>query len=464
MEKQRPATHKKGPGLSSLFWGYLLSTLSLLALLFLVWFFMFHFLLNDQVLLPANTAALHLTETADALQAEPEFSSEKVPFYYRWAVIDRTNTVLDHNMRPRQLSYALRALQGDSVFLGFPYQQFHYFVPLQNDTLCILQYDYSVYYTNPALQQRLPEFQTCYLILLVLLSLGICFVQTRLFTRMLRRDAAAINLACDAVRRRCLDEPLPRNVRVKELQTALNTIDTLRSELAQSLKEQWAAEQQKNEALAALTHDLKTPLTVISGNAELLCEDNLSDAQHQNAEAILRSTRHAEHYVQRLRAITAGKAVATARQSVSPAAFAAECAALGQDLCAPVSVCFSLCLSPDPLPEQPILLEQESLLRAVENLLSNAVRYTPTGGRICLSVLLDAEFFTLCVQDSGPGFSAEALAKAGRTFYTEHQNRPQDGHLGMGLYLASETAKQHGGTLVLCNTAEGAQACLRLPV
>ena len=50
----------------------------------------------------------------------------------------------------------------------------------------------------------------------------------------------------------------------------------LRASLAQSLKDQWAMEQQRRLELAALTHDLKTPLTVISGNAELLEEDALN--------------------------------------------------------------------------------------------------------------------------------------------------------------------------------------------
>ena len=62
-----------------------------------------------------------------------------------------------------------------------------------------------------------------------------------------------------------------------------------RQELARSLKAQWEMEQQRTDQIAALAHDLKTPLTVIGGNAELLAEEPLTAPQKDSVEAILRS-------------------------------------------------------------------------------------------------------------------------------------------------------------------------------
>lgn len=109
-----------------------------------------------------------------------------------------------------------------------------------------------------------------------------------------------------------------------------------------------------------------------------------------------------------------------------------------------------------------LLLLVCDLLRAVINLLDNAVRFTPPGGSVALSVRLSDGEVTLTVRDSGPGFSAEALAQAGNAFYTAEASRPQDGHMGLGSYFVRRVAQAHGGDLALYNGNGGAVAEIRL--
>ena len=215
---------------------------------------------------------------------------------------------------------------------------------------------------------------------------------------------------------------------------------------------------------AALAHDLKTPLTIISGNAELLDEDNLPPAQQACVQAILRGARSAEDYVTHLQAITTGLSPATSAQTVSCADLAQACAALGRDLTAPKGITFSWQTDPYPLPDRALSLDRTAFLRAAENLLSNGVRYTPAGQTLDCGLRLTAQRLFLWVQDSGPGFSPEALAKAGKLFYTEEPNRPQGGHLGMGLYSAAQTARAHGGGLCLENPSGGGRATLWISI
>ena len=161
----------------------------------------------------------------------------------------------------------------------------------------MLEYDYSVCYANPDLQNILPDFQTAYIGLLFVLLLLLTVLRTGHYTKILRKDTNIITNACEMVRNQKLDVPLQDHIHVRELQAALTAIDTLRQELSHSLKEQWSAEQRKNETLASLAHDLKTPLTVIGGNAELLTEDDLTPTQKALAQTILRNAGHAEAYV-----------------------------------------------------------------------------------------------------------------------------------------------------------------------
>ena len=292
-------------GLNALFWRYLIASGSLAAALCVLWLILFNILVNMGFVMSAYTAVRGLTETERLLQEQTVFDPEAIPHFYEWALVE-DGEITDSNMNQKQLEYARRELSGYSAPHGWFYSQYFHLVPLQNGQTVMLEYDYSVCYADPVLNDILPDFQTVYIGLLLALLLTLIGLCTGHYTRILRKDTQTIADACEMVRSRSLDMPLDGQARVKELQAALATIETLRGELSHSLKEQWTAEQRKNEALAALTHDLKTPLTVIGGNAELLAEDDLTPQQKELALAILRGVGHAEEYVKHLREVTTG--------------------------------------------------------------------------------------------------------------------------------------------------------------
>ena len=223
---------------------------------------------------------------------------------------------------------------------------------------------------------------------------------------------------------------------MREFGQTLTAMEQLRVSLAQSLESQWAMEQQRQLELAALTHDLKTPLTVISGNAELLQEDQLEPAQQEMVDAILRSAVRLQEYTAQLRAMTLPDAAPEAKESVTLDALAESWKEIGQSLCAGKQIDF-VC---DPVPAVEAEVYRASLDRAAEG---NAV--------------------IIAVEDTGPGFSSEALAKGEEAFFTSDASRPQEGHLGLGLFFARQTARRHGGTLELANTGRGAKVTLTFP-
>ena len=166
--------------------------------------------------------------------------------------------------------------------------------------------------------------------------------------------------------------------------------------------------------------------------------------------------------MEQLRALTAtgGPAEAGGRATAELSALAEGWAAAGRGLCAPRGLRFSL----DCPASRPCALFRSELDRAVLNLLDNAARFTPAGGAVRLSAYVEGDVLTVAVEDSGPGFSPEALARAGRGFYTGDASRPREGHMGMGLTFARQTARRRGGTLELSNTGRGARAALTLPL
>lgn len=429
-----------------------------MAALCLIWLILFNILSNMGFVLSAYTAVRNLPQTEQALQAQTTFDSGEIPHYYEWALAEN-GTIIESSMNQKQLTYAYAELSGDPSPHGWFYSQYFHLVPLKNGQTVMLEYDYSVCYADPDLQDILPDFQTAYIGLLFVLLLLLAVLRTGHYTKILRKDTDVITNACEMVRNQKLDVPLQEQIRVKELQSALTAIDTLRQELSHSLKEQWAAEQRKNETLASLAHDLKTPLTVIGGNAELLAEDDLTPPQKVLVQTLLRNTDHAKDYVKRLREVTAQDVLASNKEEISVCELLDTFIQKGRDLSA-VKGHELIAALPASLPDELLEIEKNDVLRAMENLLSNAVRFTPAGKPIELGVELQEKQIGFWVQDSGPGFSKEALIKAGKTFYTEVSSRPQDGHMGMGLYFASQTAQKHGGSLFIENTAIGGRVCL----
>ena len=424
------------------------------ALILVLWWVIFMQLINIGFLLPAVASAqacAEARETVAAVTAET-FDSNQISDLCRWAVV-QDGTVLQTNMTARQLKIALNTFHGGSGNLG--YTQYQYDVKMADGSFCLLQYDYATPYADPALRDTLPEFQTCYFVLLAALILVWLGWQTHCTVRTFAAETARLNAAVDAIAARQLEQIDTDGVRIREFSATLQALQTMGRELTDSLQSQWRMEQQRAEQIAALTHDLKTPLSIIQGNADLLAEDALSADQQTQVEAILRGTDRAQQYLAALRTACAPPATGETFPSHT---LVCELAETARALCAPAGVQLIL----NEQWQGTLCAAQCDLLRAAENLLDNAVRYTPRGGTVTLLVTKEKQDFILRVTDTGPGFTAEALAKAGELLYTEAA-RSDTAHQGFGLYFARRVALSHSGTLRLSNTPGGC-AELRLPI
>lgn len=457
---------KRTRTLNGLLFGYLVRTILACAAVAILWFALLMGMIQAGFVLPAysgSDATLQAMEQLPAMSAD-HFDAAALPDLCRWVLLDSrvipgaaadSRDVLATNMTEEQLSLALA--------LGSPliYTHFYRDVPLIDGTLCRLQYDFSMPYADPALRGKLPDFQGCMTLLLLLWLAAAVLWITRRTARQLREKTGQLTRACRILAEGDLSVPMPGSTHLRELDEALQTMDRLRKELAASLKAQWLLEEQRGQRLAALAHDLKTPLTVVRGNAELLAEDALPAPQRQAVEAILRSSDRAAQYVAALRDVCAAQVSHAPAEVLPVTGWLAELRTLGQELCAPHHVSFAAEFStPDGATLQ---ARRQELTRAVENLLANAVRFTPAEGQITLGCRCETVFLLLTVQDTGPGFPAEILQHGPQMFSTGDAAR-SDGHQGLGLYFARTVAEAHGGSLQLCNTPSGALATLQLPL
>ena len=203
---------------------------------------------------------------------------------------------------------------------------------------------------------------------------------------------------------------------------------------------------------SALIHDLKTPLTVIDGNTQLLAETELTEEQREYVDAVLKNTAAAGEYLERLKKIARSPAKGAARKTaMSGEHVQAELLREAEELCR----VYGLTVKGDKTELPELEAVWQDIKRAVLNIVRNAAEHTPRGGQIYLQFIWTAPWLEILVTDEGPGFTKKALRHGLEPMYTEAESRPQNGHMGIGLAFAQETARLHGGSVRLSNTEEG---------
>jgi cell cycle sensor histidine kinase DivJ len=229
-----------------------------------------------------------------------------------------------------------------------------------------------------------------------------------------------------------------------------------------------AANRSKTSFLATVSHELRTPMNAVIGFADLLMSESsgkLNQHQREYVEDIASSGRHLLRMINDIldmSKIEAGKfplieEVFDVGGVLSAAARIVTQEADGK------AVAFSTRIS---LGGVGLMADQRAITQIVVNLLTNAVKFTPSGGRVEMQVAADGEGLTVNVTDTGRGMSADTIERAFEPFFQGSDsdvNRKRAG-TGLGLAISRRLAEMHGGTIHLkSKLGEGTVATLWLP-
>ena len=251
---------------------------------------------------------------------------------------------------------------------------------------------------------------------------------------------------------------------IKEFDDCLSSIDDMRIALKDSLEQQWKAEQDKNRQMSALAHDIKTPLTVVRGNAELLFEMELTEEQKNMIVYIRNSAIQIQDYVQKLIDVTKS---ADGYPNMPEKVMTEDLLGDIKKQTSGLAEVYRLKINwKEQWNSKTVDVVYDQVIRAVMNIIQNAVEHTREGGTINIYIEEKNENFTFTVEDAGNGFTKEALMHGTEQFFMDDTSRSGEAHYGIGLYFAKTVAKKYGGRILLTNSKEtgGAKVeiCFRL--
>jgi signal transduction histidine kinase len=118
-----------------------------------------------------------------------------------------------------------------------------------------------------------------------------------------------------------------------------------------------------------------------------------------------------------------------------------------------------------PSPCPPVTADRDRITQVLDNLLGNAVKYTPKEGTIRVAAAFAAQALEVCIEDEGPGLAPEHLERIFEKFYrvTNHDAAPSG--TGLGLYLCRSIIEAHGGTIFAESIPDrGTRICFSLPL
>ena len=224
------------------------------------------------------------------------------------------------------------------------------------------------------------------------------------------------------------------------------------------------ADRRKDEFLATLAHELRNPLAPIMNAVQLLGADGATRA---NARAIIdRQVRHMARLVDDLldvSRITLGR-INLRRERVSVAQVVSHAVEASRPLIESSGHVFNV-----QVPAESLVVDADltRLAQAVLNLLNNAAKYTPAGGRIDLTVTQVGSEVLIAVSDTGVGIPESMLPRIFEMFAQVDRNLARaQGGLGIGLTLAGKLVSMHGGTLEAhsAGLGRGSRFEIRIPL
>ena len=396
-------------------------------------------LLNTGVVYPANYADIQ-SEKVDVGFKTKDWTPAEIPYYYDFLYL-KDGKIIENTIDKKYDDLVQEAIKngkstsdeviGSNIFKAYA----------MGNRQLVIRYRVNVIFTNEKLYRLFENFECGYIVLILIIwFLGFALFLIR-SSNILKREIHKIAMANDNISRMDLDYEREYS-KYKEIDGVLVSIDVLAENLKKSLGEQWDMQVKQKELVEQLTHDIRTPITLIKGNLELLKEENPGLSSDRFAD-ISNGIDRLEKYIKKLKKISytmEGKKDVVSDEVILYwiEIMSGICRLNGLNLEVIKSECSN------------IKLDKEEIAAALQNIVTNAVEYSKKGSKITVEFKDEPEEFILTVRDEGTGFNKDLLPLLTEKFISGKVKDKSNKH-GLGLWVVKNIVSANNGNLYLKN-------------
>ncbi len=404
-------------------------------------------------LLPANYVEEQLTDNTSEIQDSGEMASQWIPKGCTYGVYDAEGKWKSGSLAGAEQEAAWSQYENKNVYAGTG--KYYRFIMQSTGDICIVKYDLRMRYSKDILNDILPTPEIMSFVVAGVLFVFNAIVLSGYYAKRLKNQLRVLSEITDKIAGNDL-EFMVNPSSIQEINIVMESLSRMRDALKKSLRVQWDMEHEKQEQLAALAHDIKTPLTIIRGNAELVAEDDLSVENKECMDYILSNAESIEQYLERMKQVLYGVQPDCDEKVIT-------CYQLGelfQDIAVQLAAAEKIPVSFEiEMPTGEICCSETNMLRAWNNALCNGTEYTNREHGIHVQIrsgdIENQAYMVASVRDFGVGFTAKDLEYADKEFYSGDKSRHDRKHQGLGLAIARRFLEEQGGFLKYGNCADG---------
>jgi len=257
-----------------------------------------------------------------------------------------------------------------------------------------------------------------------------------------------------------LDFSLTHVNSTKELNQLVTAFEEMKEALKESLQRQWKMEQERRDMIAAVAHDLKTPLTIIQGHVEGLQE--MKTVHPERLERYLQTIQaSSRRCIQLIRDLEDVSKIEHPEFSLTVNQtdikdFVHTKAKEYELLSHHKNITLEITFDNIARETNQVWIDPYRINQVLDNILSNSLRYTPQGGVIKWKTTIGEKDIIFEIEDNGPGFSTKNTSEIFEKFYRDDRSRNSEGgHAGLGLFISQTIVKKHHGEIIARNKEEG---------
>lgn len=427
---------------------------------------LFNYWLAKGIVLPANFGEHSIRENLPAIINNETVTEDLIPAGCFYGIYSREGAWQYGSFTEEEQKSAWEHYRKNQTSVSYGGRQYYGFYERKNGEIAIVRFYMVAHFAKGAEKGGMVNAENLLIGIFVALFLLQAFFVAKIFAKRLKKELGILQQVTEAIEKNNL-EFAEMHSDVKEMEQVLVSLNRMRDALKTSLERQWETEQKKRQQLSALAHDIKTPLAVIRGNAELLAEDNLPEEEAECNCYILKSAGELEQYFTAMKQLLSSGEQQGERESFP----AEQVKNLFLQQVKQLQRIYPMEISLGEESTEGILqMDKTRILRAWNNLLENAMEYTDRERGIRIFFEMGEQesknYWIAGVEDYGRGFSAAELCHGTEEFYRGDNSRSGREHQGLGLAIAEKFTAEEGGFLRLYNSAEtgGAAAELWLPV